>query len=141
MIPSHESHEGGCLCGAVRYRASGRPLWVAHCHCRSCRRASGAAFVTWAGFAQAAFAVTAGEPAQFASSPGVARGFCAACGSPLTYQAERFAGEVHVTVGTLDVPEAFPPEVHVWCAHALPWVRLDDGLPRHAGFGDAGGEP
>ena len=41
---------GGCMCGAVRYRASGPPLWAVHCHCTDCRRAAGMPFATWVGF-------------------------------------------------------------------------------------------
>jgi hypothetical protein len=50
MTQDVEEHTGGCLCGAVRYRAAGAPDWVAHCHCRSCRRHCGAAMLTFAGY-------------------------------------------------------------------------------------------
>ncbi len=128
-------HEGGCLCGAVRYRVAGAPAWVAHCHCQSCRRATGAPMVTWVGFVRDRFEVTRGAPERFASSPGVARRFCAGCGTPLTYEAERFPGEVHVTVGSLDRPEDFPPAGHVWTSEQITWLHLADELPRHPRFG------
>ena len=76
-------HDGGCLCGAVRYRAVGAPSWVSHCHCESCRRATGGAIATWAGFPKDHFEVLAGEITRFASSPGVQRGFCAAPSKPI----------------------------------------------------------
>ena len=50
-------HAGGCSCGAVRYRASGAPLWVAHCHCRDCQKNTGAPLATYAGFAREAAGV------------------------------------------------------------------------------------
>ncbi len=131
MIGPDDIHEGGCLCGALRFEARGRPLWVAHCHCQSCRRNTGSAFATFVGFANEGFAYVAGAPKTYASSPGVTRGFCGACGTPLTYQAERYPGEVHVYVCTLDRPQDFVPRAHVHTGEQLPWLRLDDGLPRY----------
>ena len=131
-------HEGGCLCGAVRYRVAGAPAWVVHCHCQGCRCATGAPMVTWVGFARDRFEVTRGAPVRFVSSPGVARRFCARCGTPLTYEAERFPGEVHVTVGSLDRPEEFPPVGHVWTSEQITWLHLADELPRRPGFGHQG---
>ncbi len=128
-------HEGGCLCGAVRYRCTGAPLWVAHCHCESCRRATGGAVVTWAGFARDRVTFTAGWPQRFASSPGVTRSFCSHCGTPLTYEAERCADEVHFAIGTFDRPEALPPTSHVFDAERISWLHLADDLPRYAGLG------
>ena len=58
---SETEHTGRCLCGAVRYRAIGTPKWIANCHCESCRRATGAPFTTYAGFAAERFAYVAGE--------------------------------------------------------------------------------
>ncbi|MCH7888914.1 MAG: GFA family protein [Proteobacteria bacterium] len=131
------AHEGGCLCGAVRYRVAGAARWVGHCHCQSCRRACGAPVVTWAGFAEERFKVTQGALACFASSPGVTRSFCARCGTPLTFVAERYPGEVHVTVGSLDRPGEFPPASHVWASERISWLHLADDLPRHPRFGTA----
>ncbi len=122
MIGPDDIHQGGCLCGALRFAARGKPLWIAHCHCHSCRRNTGSAFATFVGYQQAQF--------RNASSPGVTRSFCGTCGTPLTYAAERWPGEVHVYVCTLDRPEAFEPKAHVHVGEQLPWLRLDDGLPR-----------
>ena len=123
---------GGCLCGAVRYRARGAPAWVAHCHCSSCRHTTGAAFATYAGFTSASFDWVKGKPKTFASSPGVTRSFCADCGTPLIYEGARWPGEKHVLVGTLDRPQDLAPLAHVYMSEALPWVHLADNLPRFA---------
>ncbi len=104
---------------------------MAHCHCPSCRRLTGAAFVTYAGYRRDRFAVTQGAPASFASSPGARRGFCRRCGSPLTFEGERWPDEVHVFVATMDAPEAMAPQVHVHVAHQMPWFRLADCPPRY----------
>ena len=115
---------GRCLCGRIRYRAEGAPLWVAHCHCASCRRATGAPVTTYAGFKAENFAYTAGEPARFASSEGVSRSFCRTCGTPLTYEGARWPGEVHVLVGKMDRPEAVTPTGEAFVEERLPWLHL-----------------
>src|SRR5712691_10354425 len=97
--------EGGCLCGAVRYRASGTPYDVTHCHCILCRRASGAPFVSWACIHSAHFSFTIGEPARFASSARAVRTFCNRCGTPLTFQLREKADEIDVTICSMDDPE------------------------------------
>ena len=122
--------EGRCLCGAVRYRVTGEPLWAAHCHCESCRRATSAAFATYAGFPRDRFEILAGEPAIYRSSPGVVRRFCRQCGSPITFEGERWPTETHIFVCSLDDPTTLLPTAHVHTDEQLPWVHLGDGLPR-----------
>ena len=130
MSESTARHTGRCLCGAVRYRATGEPKWIANCHCASCRRAVGAPLATYAGFPAQQFAWTAGEPARFESSPGVERTFCARCGSSLTYAGERWPGEIHLLVGSLDRPEDFPPQGDAFVEEKLPWLPLvEPGRP------------
>jgi hypothetical protein len=121
---------GGCLCGTVRYRATGAPRYLCYCHCQSCRRAAGAASVPWATFARQQFEFTAGAPVEYGSSAHVLRGFCGACGSPLTYRNDARADEVDVILTSLDEPAALAPAAHVWVAEKLPWVRIEDGLPQ-----------
>jgi len=127
-VPCH----GRCLCGAVRFTADAAPKWIAHCHCESCRRSTGAPMTTYVGFHSESFAFTEGQPAVHQSSPGVFRSFCGRCGSPLTYHADRWPGEVHVHISSLDQPERFEPRFHVYYEESLPWLHLDDGLKRHA---------
>ena len=122
---------GGCLCGAVRYRAEGKPLVVEHCHCGMCRRASGAPFVTWAYFPAAKVAFTRGEPTRYRSSAKGVRGFCNRCGTPLTFAYVSDPDTLDLTVATFDRPEAVTPERHIWTSSRLPWLELADDLPRH----------
>ncbi|MFQ5775190.1 MAG: GFA family protein [Kiloniellaceae bacterium] len=135
-----EAHEGGCLCGAVRYRIDGPIDSVVHCHCSMCRRASGAPVVTWLTVAADRFALTKGEPVRFKSSDHGERGFCPTCGAQITFVTRHRPQEVDVTVGSLDHPEAHPAERHIWTSSRLPWLRLDEELPAYAGFspGDGG---
>lgn len=124
---------GGCLCGALRYRAAGAPLTALICHCATCRRAAGAQAVGWLTLPAAAFAWTKGAPAAYSSSPGVTRTHCAACGTSLTWQG--VAGEIDVTLASLDDPEAAPPACETWLSHRLSWAPVTD-LP---GFAEGGG--
>ena len=124
------SRFGGCLCGAVRYAAKGKPLWIAHCHCRSCRRQSGAPFVTWAGYRPAACTWLRETPNSFNSSERVIRRFCAACGTPLTYESTRWPDELHILVATLDEPESLTPTAHVFWSEHLSWITMGDKLKK-----------
>ena len=124
MSGESAQHGGRCLCGAVSLRADGAPRWIANCHCESCRRAVGAPLATYAGFLAERFAWTGAPPVRFHSSPGVTRTFCGRCGTPLTYQGERWPGEVHVLVGTMDRPENFPPRRDAFVEEKLPWLHL-----------------
>ncbi|MEE8271394.1 MAG: GFA family protein [Alphaproteobacteria bacterium] len=133
MAETDATYGGGCQCGAIRYRLTGRPLWTAFCHCQSCRRATGSAVAAYAGYAADRFAYVAGAPRRHGSSSGVTRGFCGACGSPLTYEGERWPGEIHIHIGTLDQPEAFPPEGHAFAAERLPWLHFADDAQDDAG--------
>ncbi len=123
-------YTGGCLCKAVRYEARGVAKYQAFCHCESCRRATGGAMVPWATFNDARFKVTQGQMTEFATSPQVLRGFCARCGSSLTYRHELRSGEIDITICTLDVPAALAPTAHIFVQDRLPYVHLSDGLPQ-----------
>lgn len=124
-----EGGEGRCLCGAVTYAFTGPPLWQAHCHCESCRRATSSPFTSFFGVAHAHFRWTGTPPVARESSPGVRRFFCAACGSPMAYQDRDRTDEIDLYAATLSDPRHYAPERHVHWNERLPWVRLADGLP------------
>lgn len=129
-----DRHEGGCLCGAVRFSVEGPPRSVFHCHCFSCRRQTGGAIASFAAFPIAGhFRWTKVEPAVFASSPGVTRKFCPHCGTPLSYQAEKYPDEIHLHIGVFDRPEDLVPQAHWHTSERVPWLELADDLPRHPG--------
>lgn len=121
--------EGGCFCGAVRYRVSGSPTNKMVCHCQSCRRVAAAPVVAWITFPRAKFELLRGQPAAFNSSDPVRRTFCPACGTPLTYEHRDDREFVDITMCSLDDPNLFSPTHHSWLSHDLTWVRFGDGLP------------
>ena len=123
--------EGGCFCGAIRYRIEGRPSNSMVCHCQTCRRVAASPVVAWVTFAKESFAIVKGKPAEFRSSPPVLRTFCLACGTPLTYAHDNQKATLDVTTCSLDDPAAFPPTHHSWLSHNVPWVRFGDGLPEY----------
>ena len=124
-----EVAEGGCVCGAIRYRVSGAPTNTMICHCRSCRRVAAAPVVAWLTFPAAQFEILRGHPSAFRSSDPVCRTFCAACGTPLTYEHSDNPDSIDITTCSLDDPERFPPTHHSWLSHDLDWVRFGDDLP------------
>lgn len=128
---SEQSYEGGCLCGAVRYRISGEPLLVEYCHCGMCRRVSGAPVGAWVDVAAERLEWMRGKPRMYQSSPGILRGFCAHCGSTLIYQRGENPPKFTIALGGLDDAAALPPRQHIYTADALPWLHIMDDLPRH----------
>lgn len=123
--------EGGCLCSGVRYRVTGPMMVGTLCHCRSCRRACGAPSMAWACFAPGDVEFIAGEPAVYASSPGVERTFCRQCGTPLTYR--RAGGRtMDVATATLDDPDAFAPTKEIWTEHKLSWECTNPAMQQFA---------
>ena len=133
-----EAHRGGCLCGDVRYRVSGPSVRKAICYCESCTRATGALAVAWAGIEASRFRVSSGRIQTYESTPGVFRGFCPRCGTTLTYRKDpkivRGArDDVYIAVRTLDHPNAYPPDEHVFYGERVDWFDVDDGRPHHDG--------
>ncbi len=121
-------HSGGCQCGAVRFRLEGAPGQASICHCRMCQKAFGAFYAPLVSVGEATLVWTRGEPARFQSSNHVRRGFCARCGTPLTYEAP---DGVALAIGAFDAPEAFPPAVQWGVEKKLPYV---DGLAALPGY-------
>ncbi|MDL9998352.1 GFA family protein [Variovorax sp. J22P240] len=126
--------EGGCQCGAIRYRITGSPVMAALCHCSMCRRANAAPAVAWAMYEQSQVSFLADEPTRYESSPGAVRSFCARCGTQISFTADYIPGLIDITIGSLDDPEQVAPTFHYWESRRLRWVQFADALPRHAEF-------
>lgn len=124
------SAEGGCLCGALRYRVTGDPVAATLCHCADCRRASGGTNVAWAVFDKGDFKWLRGEPADHESSPGKHWLFCRECGSTVGYRRRERPDHMDITTGTLDEPDRFPPDVEIWIKEKIGWESLHAELPK-----------
>jgi hypothetical protein len=135
-----EITEGGCLCGALRYRIGGPVGPAVHCHCAMCRRSGGGAVATWISVARDRFAFTKGEPRVYRSSAQAERRFCPRCGAQLTFWSEHHPEFMDVTVGTLDRPDRLRADHHIWTDSRLPWLRLDEDLPGYPGDAPAEAE-
>jgi hypothetical protein len=123
--------EGGCLCGAIRYRVSGTPEHSVICHCVTCRRASGAPSVAWVTFARRQVEFLSGDPRSYRSSQGVTRRFCGTCGSGISYENAESPASIDLTTMSLDDPQAFPPSGEVWVEHRVPWEALNPSLDQY----------
>jgi len=133
--------EGSCLCGAVRFAVSLPSRFCAHCHCPNCRRAHGAAFVTWAGFREEQVRLLAGESLliRHLTESDATRSFCRQCGSTLFYEGPRWAGEIHVALANLEGPIDREPSAHVYVDDRAAWWHISDALPQYGG--ESGMEP
>lgn len=129
-----EVHEGGCGCGAVRYRAEGEPIFVNNCHCRLCQRQTGSTSVVNAFFESDRVAVLSGELVEntFAAGSGgdhVVRR-CAECGTAVFSHYPRVGRlGTGIRVGSFDDPSAFRPDAVVFTGSRMPWVALPEGVP------------
>jgi hypothetical protein len=118
---------GGCQCGAIRYRLDAAPGGNI-CHCRMCQKASGGPFMAFGGVPNASFVVTRGALSIYRSSEIAERGFCAACGTPLTYRT--LGGQrVGVTLGSLDNPGAVAPKEQIGAESRLSWIAAALAAP------------
>jgi hypothetical protein len=117
---------GGCLCGQIRYTASGDPTFAGLCHCRNCQRYTGSAFETVIAFPSSAVSVqgtlkTYNDTGD--SGKAVYRRFCSNCGSGVVAEAEALAGVTLLLAGTLDDPSGFRPVMEIYCDSAQPWTK------------------
>jgi hypothetical protein len=127
---SDGSAEGGCLCGAIRYRVTGEPVAATLCHCRSCRRASGGTNVAWAVFEEDKFEWLWGSPTAYSSSPGLEWLFCSFCGSTVGYRRASRPNHMDITTATLDEPSIYPPTVEIWLEQRVGWETLHPDIPK-----------
>jgi hypothetical protein len=122
--------EGGCLCGAVRFKTEGEPLNVRVCHCSRCQKATAAPFFARALFDKSALTIE-GECASFPSSERTDRVFCPRCGTRLFAWRRGGGTMAGVSLAAFDDRNAFKPTEHIWVSDKVDWVKLDDGLPQY----------
>lgn len=119
-------YTGGCQCGAVRFRVEGALKDSSICHCRMCQKAFGAYYAPLVSVRGQEFEWTRGEPKRFQSSNHVKRGFCAECGTPLTYEAP---DGMAVAAGAFDDPSAIPPVIQWGIENRIGFVDALHRLP------------
>ncbi len=134
MITSSETFEGGCDCRLIRYRLKRGPLFVHCCHCRWCQRETGSAFVLNALIETVNVELLHGDPEMIMTPSQSGRGQniarCPRCRVALW---SHYAGAgplfTFIRVGTLDDPDRFPPDIHIFTASKQPWVVLSGDVP------------
>ncbi|WP_120632013.1 GFA family protein [Ruegeria sp. EL01] len=129
--------EGGCFCGAVRYKAEGEPVFKGQCHCRSCQHISGGAPNLFMLIPCDGFRYTAGTPKQFRRSDRAApvtREFCADCGTHITTHRPGL-DPIILKVGTLDDPSIFRgAKAALFVAEKQSFHCIPEGIPSFDGL-------
>ncbi|AKM09234.1 GFA family protein [Croceicoccus naphthovorans] len=129
-------YQGGCECGAVRYRLEDRPFAVHCCHCRSCQRESGAAFALNGLIEAEKVTILQGEPERVQTPSDSGKGQSVArCPTCKVAVWSHYGGMGEkgsfVRIGTLDDPNSCPPDLHIFTRSKQDWVNLSDGAPAY----------
>jgi hypothetical protein len=130
--------EGGCLCGAVRYRSDAEPVMQVICHCKTCQKNSGAAFSMNVGvpldsLTAAGDAMRTYEDHSGASGKAFHRHYCGDCGSHVYSHGPAYGAIAFIKAGTLDDATWLAPSIHIWVAEKLPWVEIPEGATQMPG--------
>lgn len=130
-----EFHEGGCACGAVRYRTKGKPVRTGVCHCTFCQRRTGSAFGIGVYFGEQDVEITQGELKTYLhrsdeSNRVLRMQFCPNCGTTVTWTLELLPGARAIAGGTLDDPNWLKIERHTWVRSRHHWVPLPSDVER-----------
>lgn len=143
-----DTHDGGCLCGAVRFRTRGPPLQTTICHCTFCQRLTGSAFLVEPVFLKTNVEIESGIVSTYDHrSPDHGRilqvNFCPKCGTHLSLLFERFPTMQGMCGGTFDDPHWFKPDRHIFTRSAVDWMSYPHDVScfeRHAIASDGSAE-
>jgi hypothetical protein len=139
--PMTDTLQGGCACGKLRYRMRTEPMFVHCCHCKDCQRQTGTAFVLNALIETDRIELLSGDPRPYAMPTDSGRPHrvfrCPECGSAVWSEYGGLGSLRFVRVGTLDQPQAVPPDVHIYVRSKLPWITLPDGVPAYEAYYDS----
>lgn len=124
---------GHCLCGAVRFKVRGAVRTAGHCHCESCRRAASSPVTSFFTVERADASLSGDSLRFYASSPGVRRGFCSHCGSPMSFETERRPSEIDFYVASLDAGQSVAIGEHWHWNERVDWLNIVDDLPKGEG--------
>jgi len=137
-MSSEKGGSGGCLCGGVRYRVTGKLEGVTACHCSQCARTTGH-YIASAHCAPADFVLEADETLRwYRSSEEAERGFCSRCGSNLFWRRLE-GGPVTMTAGTLDRPTGLRMKYHIFCGSKSDYYEITDGLKQYEAWSGKSG--
>ena len=129
-----KQYEGGCHCGAVRYKCTGEPELTFFCHCHDCQRTTGSTF-SMEMMVDDQFFEIKGSLGSYVvtgdSGKPVTRWFCSICASGIYLEGEADPGYVFLKVGSLDDASWVTPEMHIYTAAKQPWLKIDDDLPQY----------
>lgn len=131
--------DGGCACGAIRYKLTAAPLIVHACHCRDCQRLSGSAFVVNIWIERRFVEMDHARLSPFMLTAGSGKPHevfrCPHCGTAIYSKYHAAPGDtVLLRAGTLDRPEAVAPDVHIFTRSKMPWLALPEGVPSFEAF-------
>jgi hypothetical protein len=133
--------EGGCACGAVRYRLASKPMFVHCCHCRDCQRQTGSAFVINALIETDRVEILSGEteavPVPTDSGRPHVIHRCPTCETAVWSHYGHVQPLSFVRVGALDEPAALPPDIHIYTRSKLPWIVLPVGVAAFEAYYDS----
>ena len=131
------SIEGGCLCGAVRYRSEAEPVMQVICHCKTCQKNSGSAFSMNVAVPEDSLQVEGKSLRSYEDRSGASgqpfhRHYCGDCGSHVYSQGPAYGAVAFIKAGTLDEATWVAPSVHIWTEEKLPWVAVLEGVDQFA---------
>nr|WP_298098345.1 GFA family protein [uncultured Shinella sp.] len=127
-----ETHSGHCLCGAVRFRTSGKLREVIACHCSQCRRQSGHFYAATNVLDDGLELEGAENVTWYRASETAGRGFCRTCGSALFWKGDG-SNYTSIMAGAFEQPTGLKIGVHIFCADKGDYYEIDDGAPQYAG--------
>ncbi len=132
MTKNGNTYEGGCTCGAIRFRMESQPLFVHCCHCHWCQRETGASFALNAIIEADRVMILQGEPEMFLTPSNSGKGQkiwrCPRCCVALWSNYSGAGDKLHfVRVGTLDEAYRLQPNMHIFTASKQPWVVIPQG--------------
>ena len=123
--------QGGCRCGAVRYKCSAKPFAVFFCHCQDCQKNTGAPFSVDVIVPKNSVTIDGKLKGYDTAKGKVTRFFCSECGSPLLNEPHSHPDILALKVSSLDDPSWVEPQAHIWTIRKQPWVKINDTLPQY----------
>jgi hypothetical protein len=134
MTGKGSTYDGGCTCGAIRYRMEAKPIIVHCCHCHWCQRETGASYALNAMIEADRVTLLQGKPEMVPTPSDSGKGQnifrCPDCRIALWSNYSGAGDKVHlVRVGTLDEAHRLPPDIHIFTASKQPWIVIPDGQP------------